>query len=206
MSNRVIKDSIWTSPTLARLSESAQDHFPRWLLMTDDWGCFNADPAVIKGLCYPLREKVTVAIVDALEKEYYESGLLFVWFDRERRWGYFVSWDSHHDFCNKTNADDGGKNHKHRRKTPTPPEDALTHYLEGNGMSWNALGHLGTAPNQIRNPNPNPILNPKPIPNSKHNLPQKTTDEKNQEAAHEPKKPITNYDGFDQRDYHADTW
>lgn len=49
MANRVIKDTILTSHTLAKLSIDAQLHWTRWLLMADEYGCFNADTSVIKG-------------------------------------------------------------------------------------------------------------------------------------------------------------
>lgn len=156
MPNRVIKDSIWTSPTLADLSDFAQDQFPRWLLMADDWGCFDANSKVIKGLCYPLRDRVTSARIDDIKKEYYNAGLFFLWIEGGHEWGYFVSWDSHHNFCNKTNVDDGGKNQKHRRKTPAPPPAELNQYLQQYTKSWNILGQIRTTKNEILNPNPNP--------------------------------------------------
>ena len=37
MSNRVIKDSIWDSPTLGQIPDYYEDQFPRWLLLADDW-------------------------------------------------------------------------------------------------------------------------------------------------------------------------
>ncbi len=164
MANRVIKDSIWTSPTVASMSDFAQDQFPRWLLMADDWGCFNADARVIKGLCYPLRDSITVKKIEVLKKEYFESEILFLWKENGREWGYFVSWDSHHDYCNKTNADNDGKHQKHRRKTPEPPEDILSKYLEGDFRNFERLGatleQVSTSPDKILNPNPNPNPNP----------------------------------------------
>lgn len=59
MANRVIKDTILTSHTLAKLSIDAQLHWTRWLLMADEYGCFNADTSVIKGLSYPLLTQIT---------------------------------------------------------------------------------------------------------------------------------------------------
>lgn len=163
MTNRVIKDSIWTSPTLAALSDFSQDQFPRWLLLADDWGCFEARSRVIKGLAYPLRDSVTPEIIEYVKNELYQAGLLFIWKVGDREWGYFVSWDSHNQFCNKTNVDEQGKNQKHRRKTPEPPENELIQYLQGNRKELDNLGHLGTVVNKILNPNPNPVPNQNPI-------------------------------------------
>lgn len=164
MANRVIKDSIWSSKTLASLSEKADDSFPRWLLQADDWGCFNSDSPVIKGSVYPYRDTMTVKKINALKQEYYNAGLIFFWVDGEREWGYFVSFESHHNYCNRTNANDDGKNQKHRRKTPEPPIEAVTQYLQGDRSYF---GHLGTVSDKILNPIPNPISisNPNPNPN-----------------------------------------
>src|SRR3972149_5348058 len=82
MSNRVIKDSIWSSPSLAKLPVDAQLHWPRLLLMADDWGCFNADLDVILGLVYPKMKGMTLKKVEALLKVYFEAGMLFLWQDR----------------------------------------------------------------------------------------------------------------------------
>lgn len=128
MSNRVIKDSIWSSPTLSKMKPVYQLHFPRWLLMSDDWGCFNADPDIIKGLAYP-KFPITTEDISEVRKAFNVVGLLFTWVDNDREWGYFPSWDNHHSYCNKTNVDDEGKNQKHRRKTPVPPKKELEKYL-----------------------------------------------------------------------------
>lgn len=127
MSNRVIKDRIWWSPTLAKLESYYQDQFVRWLLMADDWGCFNADPFVISGLVYPKRKENPEDVKNILT-EFNKNGLLFIWEEKECQWGFFVSWDNHHSYCNKTNLDDGGKHQRHRRKTPEPPFNPLKEY------------------------------------------------------------------------------
>ncbi len=164
MANRVIKDSIWTSPTLAALSDFADGQFPRWLLLPDDWGCFNSDSRVIKGMVYPLRDSVTVKKIDALKQEYHDAGILFLWTEGGREWCYFVSFDNHHNYCNKTNADEDGKRQKHRRKTPEPPAEALAAYLKAFFVPGDALGKNGAAGNKKLNPNPNPNPNPNSNP------------------------------------------
>ena len=108
MPNRVIKDSIWSSPTLAKLPLDAQLHWPRWLLMADDWGCFNADPDVIRGLVYPKVPSITMRKILDLCQTYVKAGLLFLWEESERLWGYFTSWNGH-QFCNVTHLDEDGK-------------------------------------------------------------------------------------------------
>jgi len=152
MSNRVIKDSIWTSPTLVKLSNYIQDQWPRWLLMADDWGCFNADPQIIKGLIYPKRNESINKIIQ-IRKAFEEAGLLFVWNNSEREWGFFVSWNNH-QFCNASGVDNNGNYTKHRRKTPIPPKDLFGKYSD----------KFRQIPTNSLNPNPNPNPNPKPKP------------------------------------------
>ena len=56
MPNRVIKDSVWDSPTLGGMPDYYEDQFIRWALLPDDRGCFNANAVKIKGDVYPNRE------------------------------------------------------------------------------------------------------------------------------------------------------
>lgn len=127
--NRILKDSIWTSRSLAELDDFTQDQFPRWLLMADDWGCFDVDPDVIKGLVYPKRQKVTAKIIERVRREFQESGHLFMWTEGDHDWGYWVSWDGH-NYCSSGAVDDAGARAKRRRKTPAPPPELLSQYLQ----------------------------------------------------------------------------
>lgn len=157
MSNRVIKDLIWASPKLAKCTITTQLHFPRLVLLSDDWGCFNADAEVIKGLAYP-KMKITPKKIFELLKELYDMGLLFVWRAGHHTWGYWMKWDEH-GFSSGSEYNNGGQRVKHRRKTPVPPERELKKYISE---------HLGTIGDNLEksasypNPNPNPNLNPKP--------------------------------------------
>lgn len=130
MANRVIRDAIWNSPSLARLSLEADAWFPRWVLMADDWGCFQADPKVIKGLIYPLRDDVTSFDVVRLAVEYYNNGQLFLWQDDDRIWGFLTSFASHNEYLRKLEVDEHGKQKKNRRRSPEPPAEELSLYLK----------------------------------------------------------------------------
>lgn len=163
MTSRVIKDSVWDSPTLAKISWRADDAFPKWLLLADDWGCFNADPEVIKGRVYPKRKEVTKQIVESIKREYNEVGLLFLWRENDREWGFFVNFDAHHSYANKTNADNAGKFQKHRRKTPEPNPQMVSDYLAKFGTSSYGFVQDCTVRNKIRIPIPIPIPNT-PLP------------------------------------------
>ena len=155
MANRVIKDSIWKSKSLAKLKPYFQDQFTRWLLLADDWGRFNADPEVIRGLVYPKR-KESVSKVLSIRSVFYDSGHLFVWDDGEMEWGFFVGWDNH-QFVGSLQYDSDGKRIRHRRKTPEPPKHLLDKYLQTNRSSAEQVGAKVPIPipNPIPNPNPN---------------------------------------------------
>jgi len=161
MPNRVIKDSIFTSPSLASLTEYYQDQWPRWLLLADDWGCFNADPDVIKGIAYPKRKETTKQIIK-IRNAFNQAGMLFVWIDENlRTWGYFVNWPKH-EYIGGTEYNGEGERIRHRRRTPEPPQDLLDKYI---------LEHLGTFGSGLEqtasNPNPIPIPNPITLPSKK---------------------------------------
>lgn len=149
--NRVIKDSIWDSPTLAKLSQYHQDQFPRWILMADDWGCFKANPRVIEGKVYPMREETPEDVLQTREI-YYKAGILFVWKKDGREWGFFVKWNKH-EFCSRGRKDEEGKLVKNRRKTPEPPKEELEKYLKDypqeNEEVENSVSKKGTKRNKV---------------------------------------------------------
>lgn len=159
MPNRILKDSIWDSSTLAALPDFIEDQFPRWLLLSDDWGCFCADSDSIKGKVYPKRPKVTVKTVEDIRLVFYNAGLLFCWVEGDRLWGFWTNFGEHNY---TTSVDGGGDRQKTRRKTPEPPEHLLTAYLAKYGTPrrekvqraapWDNLEHLGTSWDKKLNP------------------------------------------------------
>lgn len=130
MANRVIRDSIYSSPSLARLSREAAAWFPWWVLMADDWGCFNADPDVIKGAVYPKRKDVGIVEVEGWLVEYHNNHQLFIWVEGERIWGFFTAFLENNPYLQKSTLSEEGKQIKPRRKSPEPPKEALSSYLK----------------------------------------------------------------------------
>jgi len=122
MPNRIIKDSIWTSPNFNRLSVFAERHFYRLLMLADDWGCFQSVPAVIKGICYPLQENVTISDIQAWNEELETKDILRTWQNGDRQYSIFKAFDKHNS---KYAVSNDGKPTRHRRKTPIPPQDIL---------------------------------------------------------------------------------
>lgn len=113
MPNRIIKESIWTSPNLNKLSDMAERHFYRILPLPDDHGCFESTPKVVRGHCYPLKENVTHEDIAGWQKELEEAGLIILWsVNGGREYGAITSWKKHQYIRSL-----------HNRKTPSPPKE-----------------------------------------------------------------------------------
>ena len=69
MPDRILKESICTSETLNELSDFEERFWTRLLVNCDDYGRFDARPAVLKARLFPLREGLTLKnVVDALSR------------------------------------------------------------------------------------------------------------------------------------------
>ena len=68
MPNRIIKESICTSDSIAELSWFEQNVFFRLIVLADDYGLYDARPAIIRGRAYPLHSVTDKQISDALSK------------------------------------------------------------------------------------------------------------------------------------------
>ena len=121
MANRIIKDSIWTSSNFNQLSVYAERHFYRILMLADDYGCFEATPAVVVGRCYPLQARqISAKKVQDWQNELGRCGLIGYWSEDGRDFGVFLNFDKHNA---KYAVTDDGKPTRRHRKTPPPPED-----------------------------------------------------------------------------------
>lgn len=96
MPNRVIKESICTSDTLAQLSAEEERLFYRLIVQADDWGRFDGRAAVVLAACFPLQvHEITANQVEAWLQRLAEVGLIRFYFVDGRRYLYFVTWDKH---------------------------------------------------------------------------------------------------------------
>ena len=146
MPNRIIKESILTSPTMAAMSAEVERHFYRLLLLSDDHGCLECTPAVVRGKCYSLHSVTTFDVV-LWNDELADLGVIHRWTENEREYLVFHSFDK---FNSKYAVTDDGKPTRHRRKTPIPPSD-----IKLNGISQ-ALPEEANTSLSLHNPNPNP--------------------------------------------------
>jgi hypothetical protein len=114
MPNRIIKESIWTSPNLNHLSWEAERHFYRIMPCPDDHGCCECSPAVIKGKCYPLQDNVTAKHIEQWQTELEKEKLIFRWINGSRQYAIFPTFSEHQRIRSL-----------HNRKTPEPPKSIV---------------------------------------------------------------------------------
>ena len=68
MPNRILKESICRSETIAQLSWFEEVLFYRLIVVCDDYGRFDGRPAIIKGTCFPLNDVTVKTIEVALSR------------------------------------------------------------------------------------------------------------------------------------------
>jgi hypothetical protein len=136
MPKRLLDDSFLTSPSLARCSARAQDAFPRFILLADDFGCFEASPRVLVGKGWPYRDDVSERELWGWLEEYVEAGMAVLWTEKERRWCYLTGWDGPHGQRKRAEYDPAAPvgtpgRHGSKRRTPVPPPDLVAAVVAG---------------------------------------------------------------------------
>lgn len=139
MPNRIIKESIWSSSTLSKISLEAASHF-LWLLpLPDDHGCCLISTDFICSRLYYKRKHVTSKKVAEWNAELERVDLIRTWEVDGERYAYFPKWGKHQVIRSL-----------HFRKTPIPPESVINcNQLQSIAISCG--DHLNL------NPNLNPI-------------------------------------------------
>ena len=113
MANRILKDSICTSPEIDALSWFEEVLFYRLIVSADDYGVYPADPVMLSHLLFPRKENISRKMVESALDQLEKTGLI-------RRYqvsgkGVFlhlISWDSHQRLRTT------------RRKYPAPEDTA----------------------------------------------------------------------------------
>lgn len=130
MPNRIVKESIWTSPNLNKISMLAELHFYRLLPCPDDHGCCECTPEVVKGKCYPLRQDITPKQIDEWQKELESENLIIRWNNGHRQYAIFPTFAKHQRIRSL-----------HDRKTPPPPPNIVDkcNQVIASEVMWNQL-------------------------------------------------------------------
>lgn len=95
MPNRIIKESICTSETLAELSDFEFRLWVGLITQVDDAGRGDARPAIIKGRVFPLRERVTVKEIDTALHGLAAKGCVSLYTVGGRPYLWFPTWSEH---------------------------------------------------------------------------------------------------------------
>src|SRR5690606_17499319 len=112
MPNRILKESICTSDTLAQLTAEEERLFYRLIVQADDWGRFDGRAQVIRAACFPLQlDDITTDDVESWLHRLADVGLIRFYTVDGRRYLYFATWHKHQQ-----------KRAKHS-KWPEPPSD-----------------------------------------------------------------------------------
>jgi hypothetical protein len=115
--NRILKDSICQSEKIDLLSDGAECLYYRLLVQCDDYGTYKADPRIIKSVCFPLKENMTVGKTEKMLNELIGAGLLMPYEVDGKAYIYFLNWTKHQQIKNK------------RSRYPMPSEDDLEQYI-----------------------------------------------------------------------------
>lgn len=136
MPKRMLDDSFLSSPSLAKCSPRAQDAFPRFILLADDFGCFDAVPRILLAKGWPYRTDVTEAELAGWLEEYVAAGMAVMWTEAERRYCYLTGWNGPHGQRKRVEYDPNAAKgtagaHGSKRRTPPPPEELVVAVIAG---------------------------------------------------------------------------
>jgi hypothetical protein len=96
MPNRILKESICTSPTIELLDEAEEVFWHRLIVQLDDHGRFDARPAVLRSRCFPLRlERVTEEMVMEWLLKFARVGLIRLYEVDDRPYLEARTWRKH---------------------------------------------------------------------------------------------------------------
>jgi len=96
MPNRILKESICSSETIAQLSRDAEVLFYRLIVNCDDYGRFDGRPAIVRARCFPLLlDQVAETDVLSWLDELTTAGLIHLYQVDSRRYLQIVTWGKH---------------------------------------------------------------------------------------------------------------
>lgn len=149
MPKRILDDTFLDSRSMEVLSPSCQDAFPRFILLADDFGCFEVNPVILRARGWSRRPDVDEATVEGWLTEMAErqavdpetgtklAPVLMVWTHVGRRYAHLTGWFGPHGQKKRAEYDPNAPagtpgRHGSKRKTPPPPGDLLAAVLAGN--------------------------------------------------------------------------
>ena len=101
MPNRMIKDSIHDSEKVNAMTDFQFRLWINLIAYVDDYGRGDARPAIIKGKCFPLRERLTIKDIDAALTGLAGIGCIVLYEVDGRPYLCFPNWEKHQTIRNK---------------------------------------------------------------------------------------------------------
>lgn len=95
MGNRILKESVCTSPNIERLSWFEEVCFYRLILQCDDYGRFDARPTLLRARLFPLKTEVTCEEVEEAMDALEAVGLIERYMVGERMYLQLPTWGVH---------------------------------------------------------------------------------------------------------------
>ena len=126
MPNRIIKDSIHESEKVNAMTDFQFRLWVSLITYVDDYGRGDARPAIIKGNCFPLRDRLTNKDIDAALTGLAGIGCIVLYEVDGRPYLCFPNWEKHQTVRNK------------RSRFPEPPGELLTSAINCNQLNANA--------------------------------------------------------------------
>ncbi|WP_067924810.1 hypothetical protein [Alicyclobacillus shizuokensis] len=143
MPNRIVKESIRTSDTLASISADAERLFWRLVVSADDFGRFDARPNIVLGQCMSaFLGTFTAEQVESWLSELEQAGLIQLYTVEGRRYLVLTKWDKHQ----RKRAKDS--------KFPSPDEaygHPLSHDSERGQLTTNDAPNVNEFENEYEN-------------------------------------------------------
>lgn len=116
MPNRILKESITTSATLARLSADEERFFLRLTVVVDDYGRMDARPCILRAKCFAaMLGRVTDVMVARWLQKLVTAGLVYVYEIQGEPFLQLATWERHQITRAK------------RSKYPAPPDGMRMH-------------------------------------------------------------------------------
>jgi hypothetical protein len=151
---RTIKPEFWKHEELCALPEATHILAAALLNYADDFGYFNANPALVKAECSPLREP-SVSIPESLRSLQEMGYLAFGTCPKGKRYGRIVSFDEHQRVSHPSKSkiaeiaitwNDSGKSPE---EIGNPPETLRPEQGTGNREQGTGKGEGAGAPNPL---------------------------------------------------------
>lgn len=138
MPNRILKESICTSDSLNQLSPFEEIFFLRLIVNCDDYGRFDARPAILKARLFPLKERLSLKDIESALGKLADVGCVKLYSVDSKPYLYLPAWEVHQNIRAK------------KSKYPLPDENSEQQYAD-------TCEQMNTDESRCpRNPNPNP--------------------------------------------------